>query len=67
MTDAAAPEPTPPDAPSLAARLDLYQRAGGIIAPLLTALFAFLIGGLVVLATGTTRSGRTRDLRGHRA
>ena len=37
--------------PSMAARLDLYQRAGGIITPVLTALFAFFVGGLVVLFT----------------
>jgi general nucleoside transport system permease protein len=48
--EAAPPEPG--GAPSPAARLALYQRAGGIITPLLTALLAFLIGGLVVLATG---------------
>jgi general nucleoside transport system permease protein len=29
----------------------MYQRAGGIITPLITALFAFFVGGLVVLAT----------------
>ena len=33
----------------LAARLALYQRAGGVVTPLLTALLAFLVGGLVVL------------------
>jgi general nucleoside transport system permease protein len=33
----------------LAARLELYQRAGGIITPLLTTIFAFFMGGLVVL------------------
>jgi simple sugar transport system permease protein len=38
-------------APSVAARLALYQRAGGIVTPLLTAVVAFLIGGLVVLVT----------------
>jgi general nucleoside transport system permease protein len=48
--EAAPPEPG--GAPSPAARLALYQRAGGIVTPLLTALLAFLIGGLVVLATG---------------
>jgi general nucleoside transport system permease protein len=37
---------------TFAARLDVFQRAGGIITPVLTALVAFLIGGLVVLATG---------------
>jgi general nucleoside transport system permease protein len=39
-------------APSVAERLALYQRAGGIMVPLLTTVIAFLIGGLVVLATG---------------
>jgi general nucleoside transport system permease protein len=38
-------------APSVAARFALYQRAGGVITPIITALIAFLIGGLVVLAT----------------
>jgi general nucleoside transport system permease protein len=50
-------EPTPPieaeqepDAPlGLAARLELWQRAGGIVTPLLTTIFAFFMGGLVVL------------------
>jgi simple sugar transport system permease protein len=36
---------------SLAARWDLYQRTGGVITPLLTAIFAFFVGGLVVLVT----------------
>ena len=35
-----------------AARLAAYMRGGGIIVPLLTALIAFLAGGLVVLVTG---------------
>jgi simple sugar transport system permease protein len=39
-------------APSVAERLALYQRAGGIVTPLLTAAFAFLAGGIVVVATG---------------
>jgi general nucleoside transport system permease protein len=39
-------------APTVARRLAFYQNAGGIITPLLTAVFAFLMGGLVVLATG---------------
>jgi simple sugar transport system permease protein len=39
--------------PSTAAsRLAIKQRAGGIIVPVLTAMLAFLIGGLLVLATG---------------
>jgi ABC-type uncharacterized transport system permease subunit len=40
-------------APSVARRLAIYQRAGGIVTPLLTAVIAFLIGGLVVLASGS--------------
>jgi ABC-type uncharacterized transport system permease subunit len=39
-------------APSVAARLARYQRAGGIVTPFLTALVAFLMGGIVVLSTG---------------
>jgi len=38
-------------APSVAARLALWQRAGGVVVPLLTTVLAFLIGGLVVLVT----------------
>jgi ABC-type uncharacterized transport system permease subunit len=37
---------------TVASRLDAFQRAGGIITPVLTALLAFLIGGLLVLGTG---------------
>jgi simple sugar transport system permease protein len=35
-----------------AARFDRWQRAGSWVAPVLTAILAFLAGGLVVLATG---------------
>jgi general nucleoside transport system permease protein len=35
-----------------AARLAAYMRGGGVIVPLLTALLAFVLGGLVVLITG---------------
>ncbi len=38
-------------APSVAQRLAIWQRAGGIVTPVLTAFIAFAIGGLVVLAT----------------
>jgi simple sugar transport system permease protein len=38
--------------PTVAGRLAFAQRAGGVAGPLLTAVFALLIGGLVVLATG---------------
>jgi simple sugar transport system permease protein len=53
------PANVPPEAPEEAARsgtliasIALKQRAGGIVVPVLTALIAFLLGGLVVLATG---------------
>jgi simple sugar transport system permease protein len=39
-------------APSVAARFAVAERAGGFVTPLVTAIFAFLVGGLVVLATG---------------
>jgi simple sugar transport system permease protein len=38
-------------APSVAARLALWQRAGGLAVPLLTTVVAFLIGGIVVIIT----------------
>ncbi len=41
-----------PVAQTPASRLAAYMRGGGVIVPLLTALLAFLIGGLVVLVTG---------------
>jgi general nucleoside transport system permease protein len=37
---------------TLAARISLSQRAGGVAVPLATVVVAFLMGGLVVLATG---------------
>ncbi len=51
MTEPAPPAAsTDPERPlGLAARLELYQRAGGIVTPVLTTIFAFLVGGLVVL------------------
>jgi general nucleoside transport system permease protein len=55
MTERAGPPPpaSSPEAgpPTVAERLAFYQRAGGVLAPLLTALIAFIIGGLVILAT----------------
>jgi general nucleoside transport system permease protein len=47
----ASPDPEQPGPPSVASHLALYQRAGGIATPLVTTLFAFFVGGLVVLAT----------------
>jgi simple sugar transport system permease protein len=37
---------------TVAGRLSTYLRAGGVVTPLLTAIFAFLVAGLVVLVTG---------------
>jgi general nucleoside transport system permease protein len=37
---------------TLASRISLRQRSGGIVVPILTAIVAFLIGGAVVAATG---------------
>jgi ABC-type uncharacterized transport system permease subunit len=52
--DAAAPLQEDPEAyaPTVASRLAFYQRAGGIVTPLMTAVVAFLAGGIVVLSTG---------------
>jgi ABC-type uncharacterized transport system permease subunit len=49
------PGSTPPVAPgdSAAERLERWHKAGGVVAPVVTALLAFLVGGLVVLATGS--------------
>jgi general nucleoside transport system permease protein len=37
---------------TVSARLNLALKAGGVVAPLLTVIFAFVVGGLVVLVTG---------------
>jgi general nucleoside transport system permease protein len=52
--DSAEPLAADPEAyaPSVAKQLAFYQRAGGIVTPFLTAVFAFFMGGIVVLATG---------------
>jgi general nucleoside transport system permease protein len=46
-----APSELPAEA-TVAAKLSTYLRAGGIVTPLITVVFAFLVGGLVVLFTG---------------
>ncbi len=38
-------------APSVAERLGIAQRAGGVIVPVITTIVAFLIGGIVIAAT----------------
>jgi len=48
-----APEPesaAPPD--TLAAHFDLFQRTGGLIVPVITALMAFVIGGVILGLSG---------------
>jgi general nucleoside transport system permease protein len=55
VTDSPQPPPAPEQAAetgTLASRISLRQRSGGIIVPVLTAVVAFLIGGAVVAATG---------------
>jgi ABC-type uncharacterized transport system permease subunit len=47
-----AEEPEAPT-PTVAERLAFYQRAGGLVTPVITTILAFLIGGLVVLASGS--------------
>jgi simple sugar transport system permease protein len=48
-----APEPesaAPPE--TIAARYDLMARAGGVVVPVITALMAFVIGGVILAASG---------------
>jgi simple sugar transport system permease protein len=46
------PEPREPDSSGFAAATAFYERAGGLLVPVAAAVLAFLVGGLVVLATG---------------
>ena len=48
------PEPEGDAGASAAGRFAVYQRAGGFFTPLLTAILAFFIGGLVILVTTHT-------------
>jgi simple sugar transport system permease protein len=54
VSEAATPPPSLESDPEAYAPAvsGFYQRAGGIVTPLITAVFAFLMGGLVVAATG---------------
>ena len=50
---------------TVASQLSGYLRAGGIVTPLVTALIAFFIGGLVVALTGSNPfTDLQGDLRG---
>ena len=55
-------EPPAGQSPSAAATMALRHRTGGLIVPVLTAGIAFLIGGLVVLATGHNPLLAYRDI-----
>ena len=54
--------PETPDGGSLATSVAIKQRAGGIIVPAITVVVAFLISGLVVLATGHNPLLAYRDI-----
>jgi general nucleoside transport system permease protein len=56
------PDEDAPESSTLAGNVALKQRAGGLIVPVLTACIAFLIGGLVVLATGHNPLLAYRDI-----
>jgi general nucleoside transport system permease protein len=45
-------EPEGPGTITVASRLSGYLRGGGVFVPVVTALFAFVVGGIVVLAAG---------------
>ena len=69
MTVTPPPEDAVPESPEVAAatgtlvaRISLRQRSGGIVVPLLTAVIAFLIGGVVVAATGHNPLVAYRDI-----
>ena len=65
MSNSMAPTPPPePDTPptTAAGRLDVLHRAGGIAVPVATAVLAFVIGGLVVLASGHNPFLAYRDI-----
>ena len=47
---------------TLAARISLNQRAGGIAVPVATVILAFLVGGLVVFATGHNALNAYHDI-----
>jgi ABC-type uncharacterized transport system permease subunit len=68
MTDIGEP-PIPPIPPeqaaetgTMASRISLRQRSGGVIVPVFTVVVAFLIGGVVVAATGHNPLAAYRDI-----
>ena len=63
--DSNVPPETPEEAAqtgTLAASIAIKQRAGGVAVPVLTALVAFLLGGVIVLATGHNPLLAYRDI-----
>ena len=69
MSDLETPTPADPSGlgpevrQSLMGRYDLAQKAGGLLAPVLTAVLAFFVGGLVVLRDDWQEPAH--DLPGH--
>ncbi len=64
-----APEPAgEAGASTVASRMAGYLRGGGVIVPVVTALLAFAVGGIVVLLSGSRPARHLQgDLRRHRA
>jgi general nucleoside transport system permease protein len=60
--DAVEPQEQATEPTTFASRLSLSQRAGGIAVPIATVVLAFLLGGLVVLATGHNPLLAYRDI-----
>jgi general nucleoside transport system permease protein len=58
----AAPTSSSSEPSGTAARLALFQRAGGIAVPVVTALLAFAVAGLVVLARGSNPLTTYREI-----
>jgi general nucleoside transport system permease protein len=62
VTDAPTPPAPPDEQQSFAERLALQHRLGGIAPPVITAVLAFLAGGIVVAATGHNPFLAYRDI-----
>ena len=56
------PDPAPPEEPGLARRLTAYLDGAGIVPPLITAVLAFFVAGIVVFATGHDPLGTYRAI-----
>jgi simple sugar transport system permease protein len=56
------PPPPPGDSDGFVSKMSIKHRAGGVAVPVITAAIAFLLGGLVVLATGHNPLQAYRDI-----